>query len=119
MGAAEELRSSRSFILAALQLNGRALRFASDILRGDPEVVLQAVQSDWRSLKHADRELREDRLFLQRAVHVDPLVLAFASEELRADPELVALSLQVAAAARVGSQSLANTHPRGPLPTPP
>ena len=48
-------------MLAAVKKNGFALRYASQQLRGDREVVLAAVKQDGDALCHASAELAGDR----------------------------------------------------------
>ena len=66
-------------LLEALKQDGwafaDALRFASEELRADKEVVLEVVKQDGRALQFASEELRADK----------EIVLEFASKKLRAD----------------------------------
>ena len=52
-GAALALRADLTVVLAAVRKDGRALRYASDDLRTDPAVVLDAVQQYPLALEHA------------------------------------------------------------------
>ena len=75
--------------LSAVRQDGRALKFASDELRNDREVVLRAVVKNkykW-ALQYASEELRNDREFFLDAVKRSPYALEYASEELRNDRE--------------------------------
>ena len=45
-------------VLAAVQQNGRALKYASEELQADREVVLAAVQQNGEALTYASRELQ-------------------------------------------------------------
>eukprot|EP00964_Phaeocystis_antarctica_P046111 scaffold26588_cov69-Phaeocystis_antarctica.AAC.2 len=60
----------------------------------DREIVLAAVQSHTRSLKHASSKLRADREIVLAAVTKEGSVLKYASTELRADRKIVLAALQ-------------------------
>eukprot|EP00971_Amphidinium_carterae_P168395 3336459-Amphidinium_carterae.1 len=48
----------RSVMLAAVHVNGQALQFASEDLRGDAWIVMTAVQRDGIALEHAAPRLQ-------------------------------------------------------------
>ena len=85
----DKLLADRECVLAAVQQNGMALRFASEALRADREVVLAAVQQYGRALEHASKNLRADREIVLAAVRQYGWALEYASEDLRADREVV------------------------------
>ena len=53
-------------LLAAVQQNGRALKYASEELQADREVVLAAVQQNGDALTYASQELQA-KLLLKSA----------------------------------------------------
>jgi hypothetical protein len=55
--ASEVLRGDREVVMAAVQQNGDALAYASEELKGDREVVMAAVQQNWHALGR-DREIQ-------------------------------------------------------------
>ena len=55
-------------MLAAMEHNGGALKFASVELLADREFVLAAVRQDYRALMYASAELRADRAFMLAAL---------------------------------------------------
>ena len=65
------------------------LKYASDELRGDKEVVLIAVKQNSYALQFASKELQADKEVVLEAVKNKGSALEYASEELRADPEVV------------------------------
>ena len=71
--ATPELRGDREIVLAAVKLEGGALRFASTELRGDREIVLAALKKDWGAGKWVieSPELIKDieELFLKEIGH--------------------------------------------------
>ena len=82
--ASEELKADREVVLTAARQNGEVLKHASEELRADREVVLAAVRQNGRALKHASPEVRADREVVLAAVEQDWEALEYASEELRA-----------------------------------
>ena len=54
------------------------LRHAAEGLRGDPEVVLAAVQRSGEALRYASQHLREDKTFVLSAVTCKGSALAWA-----------------------------------------
>jgi len=105
--AATELRSDRTFVRKVLKLDGLALRFATEELANDPELLLEALGSrgqKWSSsandeapfsveagqrcgwvLSKAPKELLDDRAFMLKAAKQSSQALNFASERLRSD----------------------------------
>ena len=67
-----KLISDHQFMLEAVKQDGRALEYASEELRGDREVVLEAVKQDefGSTLQYASPELRGDlqMIWLSRCV---------------------------------------------------
>ena len=86
----KDLRN-RLVILAAVRRNGLALRLAGE-LRGDREVVLEAMRQCLRSLRFAT--LCGDYNFMKEALEQAPLALRYASAPLRARRELVVPALR-------------------------
>mmetsp|Transcript_88207 Transcript_88207/g.285522 ORF Transcript_88207/g.285522 Transcript_88207/m.285522 type:complete len:730 (-) Transcript_88207:124-2313(-) len=88
--APEEVRSDRELIEAAIRASfGMALLFATDELKGDRQLVLQAVAFSGAALKYAAPELQSDRDFVLEAIKVQGASLAEAAEACRADRDLV------------------------------
>jgi hypothetical protein len=79
-------------VLAAVSLNGPALKFASDELRADREIVLAAVRQNYKALRYVSDELRADREIVLEAVSLNGPALQYASPALRNDREIVLAS---------------------------
>ena len=75
---------------AILQSNGKALRWASEALRNDPQIVLSAVQAskDGSVLQFAGHEARANGDVVREAVRLSAWNLAFAGEALRGNKEV-------------------------------
>ena len=71
--------------MTAVTHNGRALKYASDELRSDREVVMSAVSCDAWALEFASDELRNDRKVVLVALKNDKKVIEWASNELQND----------------------------------
>ena len=71
---------------------GFALMNASDTLKADREVVLEAVKTKGGALESASDTLKADREVVLEAVMNWGVALRFASEELQNDPELKKLA---------------------------
>ena len=81
----EELRDDRAIVMAAVGLNGSALEFASDKLKGDREVVRTAVRHfSGIPLRFASQQLRADIEVVLEAMQGNPNSLQFASDDIRA-----------------------------------
>lgn len=81
--ASQELKADREVVLEAVRTDGRSLRSASKELRANREVVLEAVQHYGWSIEYASDELRADKELLLHSVKDDPDNIAFASKDLR------------------------------------
>ena len=79
-------------VRAAVQRDGEALEFASEIVRGKREIVLAAVTQNVWALRFASEELRADRDILLAAVVQDGRALQYASK-LSSDREIIFASL--------------------------
>ena len=87
--ATEELRGDREVVMTAAAQEPIALFYATEELRGDREVVMTAVTSNGQALKYATEELRGDRGVVMAAVAKDGSALEYATQELRGDREVV------------------------------
>lgn len=87
--------NNKEDVLEAIKNDGEALKYASEELRGDKEVVLTALETNKDdfgikyTLKYASEELRGDREVVLAAINGDGRALKYASKELRQDRELV------------------------------
>ena len=66
--AAAQLTQDKAFMQAAVATDGTALRHASELLRGDVEVVLPAVTVTGLALQHASAALRDESDIVAAAV---------------------------------------------------
>ena len=80
----KELLSDKSFMISVINLNGLALKYASDELKDDEDFVKVALQnSAGFALKYASKRLREDRNIVYEAINKYKAPLKYTSEEIR------------------------------------
>ena len=91
--AAEELKGDRKIAMAAVSNNGFALQYATEELKGDCEIVRAAVSENGRALQHATEELKGDHDIVMQAVSKNGLALDDAADWLKGDREIVMAAL--------------------------
>jgi len=92
--ATPELRADHATVLAAVELDGCALRFASYELRTDIDVVLRAVANDGYALKETSPEIQNDFAVCIAACSCYGSSLQFCSERMRGNPSVVTAAIQ-------------------------
>eukprot|EP00930_Biecheleria_cincta_P079469 TRINITY_DN6731_c0_g1_i2.p1 TRINITY_DN6731_c0_g1~~TRINITY_DN6731_c0_g1_i2.p1 ORF type:complete len:446 (+),score=89.60 TRINITY_DN6731_c0_g1_i2:93-1340(+) len=108
----ETARADRILVLAAVRASqGRALEHASQQLRGDKHVVLEAVSRNGLSLRHATPAMRFDRAVVLAAIRECPLALEHAHDSLRHDHDIIltAVRLSVRAVECIADEMKRNT----------
>lgn len=83
--ASETLRGDRDVVLEAVRLRGETLRFASDDVKGNREVVGEAVRESWHAFQYASEALRGDPDIALEAMTQSMEVLEYATQALRGD----------------------------------
>ena len=63
-------QEERRDILEAVKTNGYVLKSASEALKGDREIVLDAVKKDWSALEYASSAVSYTHLTLQTTTYV-------------------------------------------------
>ena len=77
--------TDREEMLEAVKIDGKALEYASDTLKADREVVLEAVREyGCYALQYADDTLKADRELVLDAVKINGDALLFADDTLKA-----------------------------------
>jgi hypothetical protein len=80
--ASEELRNDKEVVLEAIKYNKLNFEFASTSLRDDKEVALEAVANNMQTLQYASERLRGDRDVVYNAIKEHGMALISASEEI-------------------------------------
>ena len=70
--ASDNLRGEREIVEPAVRQNGLALQFASDAFKKDGWIVIDAMKQNFQALKYAADELKSDRHFILKAIHYVP-----------------------------------------------
>jgi hypothetical protein len=83
--AAAHLKGDQEIVIEAVRQNGWALRHAAEHLRGDREIVIEAVRQNGWALRHAAEHLRGDREIVFEAVRKEGWALEYAAAHLRDD----------------------------------
>ena len=82
--ASDTLKNDRDVVLAAVQHNGMVLHYASANLRNDQDIVLAAVQQHGDALQYASDGLRNDQGVVLVAVQQHGrMALLYASANLK------------------------------------
>ena len=80
--SSEALRADRDVVIKAVKQAGLALEFASEELRADKEVVIAAMQQNYRAIKFAANELKRDEDVIMSVLEEQFGVLRFADPEI-------------------------------------
>lgn len=105
----EELRNNIEIVKLAISQNVFALEFASEELRNNIEVIKFAVSQTCFALQFASEELRNNIEVVKLAISQDGITLKYASEELRNNIEVVKLAVSKSEYAfRFASEELRN-----------
>jgi len=82
--ADECLRGDAAFMMIAVKLNRRALKYGTPELKSNHDFVLEALKAtNVKVLKYADPELLNDRDFIADASKVDPGATKYAGEHAK------------------------------------
>ena len=103
----EELQNNSELVKLAVTQSGGALRYASEELKSNPEIVRLAVTQSGGALEYASLELRKNPEIVRLAVTQNGMTLRYASLELRKNPEIIKLAVtQSGGALRYASEEL-------------
>merc|ERR1712048_138693 len=76
-------------VLAAAEIDGMVLEYASPKLQANNEITMAAVSQNWKALMFCSKERQNTRSLVDRAFKQSGLALQYASEELRSDSHCV------------------------------
>ena len=92
--ASDELLNDFELMCVCIELDGALLEYASEELQNNVELVYHAVSKDGNSLEFASEELKNDRGIVLSAVQEYPYAIAYASEKLRNDKEIALIVIE-------------------------
>jgi hypothetical protein len=81
--------NNKKLVLKKINQDAASLKYASEELRGDREVVMAAISKVGLLLNSASKELRNDKELVLVAVKKDGMALYSASEFLQSDKDLL------------------------------
>nr|WP_306674589.1 DUF4116 domain-containing protein [Endozoicomonas sp. ISHI1] len=87
--ASQRVRNDRELVLEAIAKHPLDLQYASEEMKRDKEVVLAAVNRNGYCMGHASPKLQDDYEFVMTAVEKSPEALRYASERIRRDKNII------------------------------
>lgn len=90
----KKLFSDKTFVLQALQANVHTLKHASPSIKSDRDVLKLAVKLNGHTLQYASEDLKDDRDIVSTACRNVGTALAYSSQRLRSDRDIVLLAVQ-------------------------
>lgn len=105
--SSELLRMDKDVVLSAVRQHGAALEYTSEVLQQDKEVVMAAVRSWGHSLRYAGHVLKGDADVVSAAMETDCVCFRWASQHLREDRSFVSASIRRHGLAALAASALA------------
>ena len=89
--ASDDLKKDRDVVLEAVKKNGGALQYASNDLKKDREVVLEAIKNAERSLRYASPKLKNDKNFILEIIRKSKSdkIFSYIPENLQNDKDIL------------------------------
>ena len=84
-----EFKNDMLFMLEVFSCNGALLRYASDNLKSNKEIVLAAVKSNGSVFQYVDYSLRSDRMVVLEAIKTYGISIRYASDDIKEDKDIV------------------------------
>jgi len=84
----------RDLVLAAIKIDGMALRYADANLKKDKELVLAAVKQEAEAFQYADKHLLEDKSVVLEAIKLNGRAYYFASKQVQSDKDVMLAALR-------------------------
>lgn len=87
--APAEVLKDRQLILSALPADNYLVKYLSEALRDDPDIIMAASGKYFASLEFASQRLREDPVFVKQMINKNGENICFSAEWMRAEREFV------------------------------
>ncbi|USE35939.1 PEP/pyruvate-binding domain-containing protein [Endozoicomonas sp. SCSIO W0465] len=91
--ASQSVRNDKDMVLPAIAARPRELVFVSEELKRDKEVVMAAVTRYGEGLEYASPELQDDDEVVMAAIVEDSRALVYASERVRSNKKIVQMAM--------------------------
>lgn len=90
------IKSNKEIVGEATYQNGYAFQWASDELKNDKDFILSFLRSNLstRSLYYLPKEFKDDRDIIEKAIEQDGWALQYASDRLKNDKEIANLAVE-------------------------
>jgi len=86
--------NDREVVMAAVQLDGTELSYASDLLQNDEEIVLAALQQNVLVFPTCNETIQKNRRIVLFVISQDGCMLRFVKESFEDDEEIVRTAIQ-------------------------
>ena len=87
--ASNQLKNDKEVVLEAVKQDNSVLKYVSERLKNEKEVVLEAVKQDGCVLQYLSERLKNDKEVVLEAVKQQGYALKYTSERLKNDKEVV------------------------------
>ncbi|WP_257265450.1 DUF4116 domain-containing protein, partial [Endozoicomonas sp. ONNA2] len=87
--ASQRVRNDKDLVLSAVELYPCHLSYVSEKLKRDEDVVMTAINADYLSLKYASQELRDNEEFIRGAIKIRSAAMLYAGEKVRNDKRII------------------------------
>ena len=91
--ADDSLKNNQVFMMSVIQIDGIAIKYASERLRKDPAMALVAVSQNGLALEYL-KDFANDIDMVIKAIRQNPMAFQYASEELRAKGKILMIALR-------------------------
>ena len=85
--ASDRLRDNKEIILEAVKINGWALKYASPRLKDNKEVVMEAIKNDEFAVMFASDRLKNDRDIANECLSRDGMTYSYLGNEITGNSE--------------------------------
>ncbi len=92
--ASDEDRADDVFMKKVVVRRGECLKFASDSLRSDVNVVIKAVRSSPAAIAYASEDLQNNRIFIKQAVNQNGDAVKYVKDAFRNDKGIALLAVR-------------------------
>lgn len=92
--ASDDIKANKELVLKIMSYNGRALESVNPLLRSDRDVVLRAVYNCGSSFRYSDPIIRSDREIAYQAIKDDYQATCWFDSSLKADKEFMTKTIQ-------------------------
>jgi hypothetical protein len=92
--ASDNLKNNREIVKEAIIRNPKTLEYASHILKDDKAFISEHIKQDGNLLKYLSARLKDDQEIVSLAIQQEPLALQYASTRLKNDFSLVRFTIK-------------------------